>query len=496
MNTKNKKKKYIIGVSLVIVFALVIFFVFRNTDGDTMRITVEQKDIIQTVLAAGNTKAVDTVDLGFETSGRVVETYVDVGDRVTAGQLLVELDSSELQADLLAAQADLAEELANTQTDSVAINDAVQNAKIVISDSYVTADNEVRESVDQFFNNPGGGLNTNFKPMIQDDGSGVNFSVSFNDRVSINTKRKKVQDDLDAWKVEIDGMTTNSVDTVIQKSETYLLSVQDLIDKVSTVIFTLESPSSEYNATVAGFKSDISTARSNVTNALSDLVAAREKLNNAKAGQTSGINSVSAQSARKMQIEAQIKNIQAQISKKRIAASFDGIVTKQDVEQGEIVTSGTTIVSIISDNNLEIESNISEVNIGKITVGNPVEITFDAFPGETFLGTVAYIDPGETLVDGVVNYKIKVTLSSSDTRVKSGLTVNLNIETARKSQIIAIPLYAISSKPEGSFVKKIVGENIVETPVVLGVIGRDGFVEILSGLSVGDQIEIGKVSTQ
>ena len=57
----------------------------------------------------------------------------------------------------------------------------------------------------------------------------------------------------------------------------------------------------------------------------------------------------------------------------------NGVVNVQDAKVGEIVTTGKSVVSIISDGEIEIEANVSEVNIGKVVVGNQVNMTFDAF---------------------------------------------------------------------------------------------------------------------
>jgi len=496
MNKKNTKRKYYIIGAMALAVVFVAFFLLRKNDKSTTYITVEKKSIVQSVLAAGTIKAVDTVDLGFERSGRVVVAYVDVGSRVVPGQTLIELDSSELQADLLNAQANLAEESAVSATDTIAISDAIANAKVVIADSFIKADNIVRESVDQFFENPGGGSSTNFRPQIEGGGSSSYFVVSFDDRVSINTKRKSVQKKLDLWKADIAIISDTEVEELLVKSQTYLFSVRDLVDEVSQIIFKITARDTNSVSIVASFKTDISTARVTATTILSNLVSAQEKLNNAKAGGTqisAPSGSVSAQDARKLQLQAQIQNIQSQISKMKIRAPFAGVVTKQEVEQGEIVSVGETILSIISDNNLEIESNISEVNIGKVAVGNIVVITLDAFQGETFLGVVSYIDPGETIVDGVVNYKVKVALGDVDPKIKSGLTANLTLETGKKSDVVTIPLYAVTTKSSGTYVQKRVGEGVQETTVTLGIIGQDGNVEILNGLIEGDTIEAGQI---
>jgi HlyD family secretion protein len=172
-------------------------------------------------------------------------------------------------------------------------------------------------------------------------------------------------------------------------------------------------------------------------------------------------------------------------------------VTKKDVEVGEIVTAGKNVISVISDSDLEIEANVSEINIGKVAVGNPVVITMDAFPGEKFSGTVSYIDPGETLLDGVVNYKVTIAINKSDktSLIKSGLTTNLEIITNTKSGVLRVPVYSVK---DGKVLKQVAptSKEFVESPVTLGVVGGDGYAEAVSGVNEGDVIRVDNTTTQ
>jgi HlyD family secretion protein len=162
----------------------------------------------------------------------------------------------------------------------------------------------------------------------------------------------------------------------------------------------------------------------------------------------------------------------------------------QDAKVGEIVTSGKSVVSIISDNQLEIESNVSEINIGKVAIGNPVNIVMDAFAGETFTGKVTYIEPGETVVDGVVNYKVTVAFDESHPLMKSGLTAKLDIITGIKEDVVTVPQYSLITKDGAVFVSKKEGKEFKEVPVTIGLRGQDGLVEVISGLNIGDNVAI------
>ncbi|MEK7093973.1 MAG: efflux RND transporter periplasmic adaptor subunit, partial [Patescibacteria group bacterium] len=137
---------------------------------------------------------------------------------------------------------------------------------------------------------------------------------------------------------------------------------------------------------------------------------------------------------------------------------------------------------------LEIEANIPEVDIGKVMVGNSVSMTIDAFPGETFSGKVGYIDPAETIVDGVTNFKVKIAFDKNDPRLKSGLTTNISIKTLEKTNVLVLPQYALIESSDGVFVDRKQGEKITRIPITIGIRSHDGKVEILSGISEGETV--------
>jgi RND family efflux transporter MFP subunit len=224
-----------------------------------------------------------------------------------------------------------------------------------------------------------------------------------------------------------------------------------------------------------------------MTTAESTLISAEGTLSLKQNGSTS--ETIHAEEAVVMQRRAGVESAQAKLSKMTLRSPQNGIITKQDAKVGEIVTPGKIVISVISDGNLEIESDISEISIGKIQVGNPVSLMFDAFPGETFAGKVTYIEPAETIIDGVVNYKVTVGFDEKYPQMKSGLTSKLEIQTAVKAEVLVVPQYALVRKDSGVFVSKKEGKAFVEVPVTVGLTGQDGNVEVLSGLSEGDVVQ-------
>jgi multidrug efflux pump subunit AcrA (membrane-fusion protein) len=124
-----------------------------------------------------------------------------------------------------------------------------------------------------------------------------------------------------------------------------------------------------------------------------------------------------------------------------------------------------------------------------LALGQTVNITFDALPGENFTGSVMEIDPAETIIGGVVNYQIKVALNSTDSRIKSGLTANLSIITEVKKNVVLLPQYAVQQNNQGTFVRVVNGSSTTDVSVKLGIRGQDGNVEIISGLAAGQVVQ-------
>lgn len=480
-NTKNyiiTHKKTSILILLVLLFVGYKVFVPSSSRADVF--TVKKANITQKVIVNGKTKPVNEAELGFDVSGRVSQVYVKIGSRVTVGQQLVSLDSSEVYASLLRAEANLANEEARldeikkgTRPEEIAISETeVANAQVTVSDAQNSLKEKVIDvitnNVDQLFSNP----RTN------------------NPQFNLQTVDAQLKSNINNQRVKVEAIITNWQN---DKIDVNLPVISDFLDLIAIAVNMQTSSSGLSQTTIDGYKTSISNGKSSVISSKESLNSAKSVLTLAqknlllkKSGSTP--EAIKSQEAKVLQMKAEVQNINAQLSKLTLRSPQNGIVTVQDVTAGEIVTSGKTIVSIISDSDLEIESNVSEVSIGKVNVGNPVVITFDAFPGETFYGKISYVEPGETIVDGVVNYKVTVAFDEKYPQIKSGLTSRLEIITGEKKDVLTIPEYAVTKNDSGTFVSKQSGKSSTQVPITVGLRGQDGFLEVISGLSEGDTI--------
>ena len=168
---------------------------------------------------------------------------------------------------------------------------------------------------------------------------------------------------------------------------------------------------------------------------------------------------------------------------------MSGVVTKYDAKTGEVMSPNTEIVSIISDNQFQIKMNIPEADVAKVRIGNVARITLDAYgDDEKFEASIVTIDPGETIVEGVATYETTLQFKKNDERIRSGMTANIDIETARRDNTLSVPQRTVVSKNGTKLVNVLIGENTTkEMPVITGLLGSDGNIEIVSGLSEGDK---------
>ena len=492
-----RKKSFYIPVAVVVVI-LIAFVSLRKEKALYTFVSVERKDIVQEVSVTGKVKPVESVSLSFEQGGRVASVVADVGDKVSLWQGLVYLDTTAAQLNLAQEEARLEELRLGTRPEDFAILDSKlsaaqskyalsrQAAADALQEAYTSADDAIHNYADQFFDN------------ARTSSPQLNVTVSDDQlRINLINGRIPLEALLSDWHLAVSSVTSHSdLTSLIELSRSNLEKVKDLLDKLALAVNSL-TPSQGLSATtIATYRSNISTARSAVNAALANLTAdetalssassdvdlAQKNLDLAKAGTLP--EQIAAQ-------QAKVDSIKHTLAVSVLRTPIAGTVTKQDAKVGQVVKANEAVTSVISENKLEIEAYVPEVDIGSMAVGNKTEITFDAFPGESFEGTVSYIDPAETVIDGVPTYRIKLSMEKTDARVRSGMTANLSVVVAEKSQALTLPYRAIAGQSGSRHVLiKEADGSVRETPVDIGIRGITGEVEVVSGLEEGQEIAI------
>ena len=137
---------------------------------------------------------------------------------------------------------------------------------------------------------------------------------------------------------------------------------------------------------------------------------------------------------------------------------MSGVVITRGVELGETVTSGVssfnagTVLFTVADlKSLIVRVNLNEVDIAKVSVGQPVRITLDAYPQKIFGGKVRFVAPAAKLVEKIKVFAIEVALDELGDSFRTGMSANVEILGEKRAKALSIPLEALQ-KREGETV--------------------------------------------
>ncbi len=297
-------------------------------------------------------------------------------------------------------------------------------------------------------------------------------------RANISTARTNVNNAISSLTA-----STHSIETQKIVNQTSLDEAKAAVDSAQSA---LDSAKKSLASVQASADAKIRSAQNAVKSKEGALKQAKDELELKKAGPRPA--EVSLYKAKVRQAQAEINLIQNQIRDSVLLAPEEGTITEVNGEVGEIVTPAKTFISIITVSNFEIKANISEVDIAKVKVGDKVRITFDALgTDKEFSGKVVKIDPAETVIAGVIYYKVTTMFVGESDLIKPGMTANLDITTAKKNNVIMIPFSALKEKDGRKYVQVLENGKVKDVFVEVGLKG-DINVEVIKGLVEGQKV--------
>ena len=510
---KAIKKHIVLTLVAAVLIVAVSFFIYLESSGKPFReyYTVGRADLSEQVSVSGTVKAAQNVDLAFEKGGIVSYVPADVGSRVSKGQVLASLNDADLLAQLDQATAnvqaqeaklsemkqgarpeDVALAASNLAAAKTSLEEAGKGVASSVRDSYTASDDAVRNMTDPLFNNPLSDY-PKFSPVIPD-------SQLVN---NLNSDRVNIRNIMNLWgPLAAEGSSGFDAGSQIALAEKMPVIKSFLDECAEAVNLLASSPSNVSQAQIDAYKLNVSTARTEVDGASTALLGAESAYDNASSGvsvaqdqltleQVGGTpNQITEQQSAVDQADAAVKNLQVSIGETSIYSPIDGVVTRQDAKVGEIAPSGVPVVSVISSSKFQIETYVSEADIGKIKLGDTAEVALDAYAGESPVpAAVVAVDPAETSMNGVPSYKTTLQFSNDDARIKSGLTATLKILTNSAENTVAVPRLDVITKGSDKFVLAVNSGGDEElVSVVTGIEDPGGLVQILSGLSGGEKI--------
>jgi RND family efflux transporter MFP subunit len=524
-NFKSKKTWIVLAV-----IVLILIIVFSSLSGgkktskyETAK--VERGNLVQTVDATGKVESANDLSLHFDGMGIVENVRVKEGDTVRAGQWLANLSLSQLNAAVAQAQASLDQKLAGATTEQVNVAQkqiesaqiALNKANETLSDTqnlanknlsakYSYALNVLDDSYIKMYNayTTVNDIKDNHFKEANDQES---LTVRNNEEYQINRPKNETKTYIDIAKAsgktdDIDNAVSVAL-TSLNKVLVGLTAIRGVCDettyqgKVSsaekTALDTQKSYISTAQTTISSLQSDISILKIQNEN---NLNAAQASVDTAKAAldlQQANYDSLVAK-PRDIDVayyQAILDQAIASRNKAIIYAPIEGVITKVNKKKGELISSSEAMIEMLSPH-YEIEVDIPETDVVKLKNGNDVTITLDALGNDVkFAGSVLSIEPASTDIQDVVYYKVKVGISDSNAEsFKPGMTADVLIKTDSRDNVLYVPYRAVLSRTDKDekYVRVFKDDKIEERTVQLGLKADDGEIEILSGLSEGEEI--------
>ena len=184
----------------------------------------------------------------------------------------------------------------------------------------------------------------------------------------------------------------------------------------------------------------------------SDLDAAKIAVDTAQASlQSQQATVVQTAGGRHASRKPSVNQNQVNLDHTVITAPIDGIVIQRSVDVGQTVAasmSAPTLFIIAADlTKMQVNASIDESDVGRIRPGQTVTFRVDAYPGEQFEGTVAQIRLQPKVVQNVTTYETIINVPNPELKLKPGMTANLRVQIARRTDVVRVPNAAVRFRP-------------------------------------------------
>jgi HlyD family secretion protein len=446
------RRALIIIVILVSAGAVGYWFMQRGateqatTAEDAETATVQLGDIEATVDATGSVEPEAQVTLSFRSGGRLVSLPVSEGDQVRKGDLLAELETTELA--LSVTQAQLA--LTSAEASQAKLLSTADPVDIQAAQAHLAS---VEAALTKLREGP-----------TEDE---ITVAKADLRRAEIALQEAQERYDQYAW---VGGIGALPQSVALQQATINYEQARAAYD------MTMQGPSeSELRAAEAA----VAQARSQLNSLLDG--ATEEDLTMAQ---------VAVDQAR-----TSLEVARHQLESARIVAPFDGVVALVGADIDEQVTLGAPMITLIDPSSFYVDVFIDEIDVGQVHIDQEARISLDAFPDQELLGRVDFISPAAVENLGAVSYSVRVCFDPTAAPLRSGMTANVTIVTERRQDVLLVPSRAISVDRETGmlYVERLADREIQRVEVEIGVQDAS-YSEVVRGLDEGDQVVTGEVS--
>ncbi len=207
------------------------------------------------------------------------------------------------------------------------------------------------------------------------------------------------------------------------------------------------------------------------------------------------------------QFQDSLTEVESRLADAVIEAPCSGVVIVRHIREGELITAvsyygaGAPIVTIGDLSTMLVKVDLNEVDVDKVKIGLPVEITADALPDRHFTGRLTRISPASVKREGetIVRFPVEIAVDGQAADLKPGMTANVEIICKQAEKVLWVPNDAVFEKKEEKGKRYVAvvtgeekGEQKTEDREVVTGLSNDARTEIKRGLKVGEEVQLGK----
>lgn len=497
----KKRRKWIKRVLVIAaVLALLFWIVVRPMLGGTAAVSgayqtaqVQRQDLTVSVSGSGTVTPIESYQVSALVTGEILESPFEDGDQVEKDQLLYRIDPGSAQTALQQAQLSVQQAQMNYDTlasslQVKAIGGGVVQTLHVQEGDLVSAGTAIADITDT-------STMTLTVPFQAADAAHISAGQTAQVTLSgtLETLSGTVESVASADQVGNGG-------ALVRQVKIRLTNPGALTD-ATTATARVGSYACAAGGTLSPrLRQTITAAASGEITSLNVSVGSRVSAGTvlASIGGESAENSLADAALAVQNAQLSLQSAQEALDSYTITSPISGTVIEKNLKAGDQLNGGDSgAMAVIYDlSQLELQMDVSELDIGQIQPGQTVEITAEALPGQTFTGVVEKVSVNGTTTDGFTTYPVTILLSEYGD-LNPGMNVSANIIVERSENALCVPAEAVNSDGtvlvagEGAFAEDGVTiadpSKIESRPVTLGR-GSQDFVEITSGLEEGETV--------
>jgi HlyD family secretion protein len=547
-----KKHKKISLIAILISAAGGYYFLKPDAVSRTQTVytygAVETGAIMQTVSGTGQVSPARETALKSKTAGKILEVAVVAGQSVKAQDVIARIDDDDAQDAVYDARAALEsaqialDELYDP-VDDLTLTQA-ENALVQAKESLASDQDDLAQSYKQGFTSAASAFSglSAIISGLQDIVAGASSYVTQSNPTYLDYYADAIKDydsqasllvaqSAAAWRQTKDQYDRNFTDYKKTSRESSNKEIENLINQTyetaklaqealkntTTLIQRYKDVMESQNLTAQTFSethlSSLSSYTTQNNSNLSNLLSAKQAIADAEstvinAERTLDEKTKSLDKLKQAPDESDIKSKTLAVEQKQraldaarealadciITAPFDGVVAAIDIKTGDEISSGASVATIITGNQVA-SITLNEVDIAKVEAGQKATLSFSAVDGLTITGKVAQVGVMGSVSQGVVSYEVVIALDEVNPQVKSGMSVSAAVITQIKQNVLLVPSTAVKTANDGSayVLMEPSGEGADAVPreqaVSIGL-SDDQNTEIISGINEGDRVAV------